>query len=150
MLVTYLTATNIGHDAVRITKVHSIHRYSARIGGSNALHGATLALLGEMVGSQLPMLVKFYPDPTENFAHALKLEGVTVPTDVMVDAYFSLPTAENLVAQPTVAQGTLDMNLANFCPIPLAWAPYFLGNKSPYEALITVRKLVATMTDAGD
>jgi hypothetical protein len=39
MLVKYLTATNIGHAAAKITTVHSIHKYSAGFGGSNALHG---------------------------------------------------------------------------------------------------------------
>jgi hypothetical protein len=77
-LVTYLTATNIGNDAARITTVHSIHRYSAGFGGSNALHGKTLALLGEMMGMQLPMLVQFDAAPSENFEQALRMEGVTV------------------------------------------------------------------------
>jgi hypothetical protein len=54
MLVTYLTATNIGHDAAKVTMVYFIHKYSAGFGRSNALHGKTLALLGEMVGNQLP------------------------------------------------------------------------------------------------
>jgi hypothetical protein len=67
-MVAHLTATNISKDVVRIiTTVHYIHKYSARSGGSNALHERTLALLGEMVGTQLPMLVQFDPDPAENF-----------------------------------------------------------------------------------
>jgi hypothetical protein len=149
-LVTYLTATNIGHNAARITTVHSIHRYSAGFGGSNALHGKTLALLGETVGSQLPMLVQFDPDPDEDFTHALTMENVTVPSDDMVDAYFALPIAGTLMPQPSVAQGGVQMNLASFCPVPLAWAPYFLDFKSPYDALLLGRQLVATMTDVGD
>jgi hypothetical protein len=80
-LVTYLTATNIRHDVVRITNVHSIHNYSAGFGGSNTLHEESmLAFLGrEMVKSQLPMLVQFTPDPKENFAHTLGVEGVNFP-----------------------------------------------------------------------
>jgi hypothetical protein len=39
MLITYLIATNIINDVVRITVVLSIARYSAGFGGSNALHG---------------------------------------------------------------------------------------------------------------
>jgi hypothetical protein len=116
------------------------------------LHGKTLALLGEMMGTQLLMLVQFDPDPAENFEHAMRMEGVTVPSDAMVDAYFAQPTAEELlVPQPTMAQGAVNMNLANFCPIPLARAPYFMDFKAPYQALVTGRELlVATMANAGD
>jgi hypothetical protein len=44
-LVTYLVATNICNNVVQVTMAHSIARYSAGFGGSNALHGGTLALL---------------------------------------------------------------------------------------------------------
>ncbi len=80
MLTTYLTAINIGQEGSRVTVIHSIHRYSAGFGGSNALHGKTLALLGETVGTQLPMLVQFDPDPGEDFAHALAMEIGTLNT----------------------------------------------------------------------
>jgi hypothetical protein len=148
-LVTY--ATNIGNDAVRITTDHSIHIYSAGVGDdSNVLHGKTLALLGEMMGTQLPMLVQFNSAPTENFEHAMHMEGVAVPSDAVVDAYFTLPTAEDLLPHPTPAQGGINMNLTNLCPIPLAWPPYFLDFKAPYTALVLGCELVATMTDAGN
>jgi hypothetical protein len=88
-LTTYLTATNFGQDAVKITVLHSIARYSAGFGGSNALHGHTLGLLGEMREDQLPMLVKFDKDPSEDLIHGLTLEEVTVPSDVLVDGYFA-------------------------------------------------------------
>jgi hypothetical protein len=65
-LITYLTVTNRWNDVVRVTTVHSIALYSAGFGGSNALHGQILALLGETVGTQLPMLVKFVDAPTED------------------------------------------------------------------------------------
>jgi hypothetical protein len=149
-LVTYLTAINIGQESAKVTTVHSIHRYSAGFGGSNALHGKTLALLGETVGNQLPMLVKFDPDPAENFAHALAMESVIVPSDGMVDAHYALPTAGTLMAQPSVIQGASEMNLACFCPIPLAWAPYFLDFKSPHDALLMGRSLVATLSAGGE
>jgi hypothetical protein len=149
-IVTYLTAINIGHEVAKVTTIHSIHRYSAGFGGSNALHGKTLALLGETVGTQLPMLVQFDPDPDEDFAHALAMENVVVPSNDMVDAYFALPTAGTLMPQPSVLQGAVAMNMACFCPIPIAWAPYFLDFKSPHEALQMGRSLVATMNEVGD
>jgi hypothetical protein len=144
-LIPYLVTTNIGNDVVRITVIHSIARYSAGFGGSNALHGQTLALLGETVGAQLPMLVRFLADPTEDLVHALGMEEVTVPLDTQVDTYFATPAAENLMPPTTVAQGRVDMNLANLCPIPLAWAPYFLDFKAPYDALKMGRALMGTL-----
>ena len=45
-LVTYLVTTNVVNEEP-----------SARFGGSNALHGHIVVLLGETVGTQLPMLV---------------------------------------------------------------------------------------------
>jgi hypothetical protein len=149
-LVTYLMATNIINEVVRITIIHSIARYSAGFGGSNALHGKTLALLGEMVGTQLPTLVRFIADPLEDLAHGLALEAVRVPPDALVDAYFASPVAENLMPSPTVAQGAVPMNLANLCPIPLAWAPYFMDSKTPYEALEMGRGLLATLGSVAD
>jgi hypothetical protein len=50
-LTCYLTAAN---NVVKVTTVHSLARCSAGFGGSNALHGHVLALLGETVGTQLP------------------------------------------------------------------------------------------------
>jgi hypothetical protein len=150
MLTTYLTAINIGQECSKVTVIHSIHRYSAGFGGSNALHGKTLALLGETVGTQLPMLVQFDPDPGEDFAHALAMENVAVPSNDMVEAYFALPTAGTLMPQPAILQGAVEMNLACFCPIPIAWAPYFLDFKRPHEALQMGRNLVATMNDVVD
>jgi hypothetical protein len=85
-LNTYLTATNFGTNKVRITTIHSIARYSAGFGGSNALLGRTLGLLGEMRGDQLPMLVRFGDgDPTGKLAHALEMEEVSVPPKALVD-----------------------------------------------------------------
>jgi hypothetical protein len=96
-IVTYLVATNICNNEVSITAVHSIGKYSAGLGGSNALHGRSLPLLGEMRGDQLPMLVSFDEDPDKNLSHALELEPVVVPTDALVDAYFATATATHLI-----------------------------------------------------
>jgi hypothetical protein len=106
-LVTYLMATNIGSGDARITTIHFVAKCSAGFGGSNALHGPTLGLLGEIVGNQLPTLVRFDPDPTEDLIHALPMEAVTVPLDALVDAYFATPTACRLMPQSTVPQGEL-------------------------------------------
>jgi hypothetical protein len=42
------------------------------------------------------------------------------------------------------------MNLSNLCPIPTAWAPYFLDFKNPYDALKMGRLLMATLTTVAD
>jgi hypothetical protein len=38
------------------------------------------------------------------------------------------------------------MNLANLCPIPIAWAPYFLDFKTPHETLQIRRVLMGMQT----
>jgi hypothetical protein len=76
---------------VRVTVVHSIAGYSAGFGGSNALHGQVLALLGETVGPQLPMLVKSVDNPTEDLAHCFAMEEVCMPSNALVDAHFAGP-----------------------------------------------------------
>jgi hypothetical protein len=59
-LITYLTVSNRWNHVMRVTVFHLIAPYSAGFGGSNALHGQVLALLGETVGPHLPMLVKVW------------------------------------------------------------------------------------------
>jgi hypothetical protein len=149
-LITYLTVSNRWNDVVRVTVVHSIAPYSAGFGGSNALHGQVLALLGETVGPQLPMLVKFGEDPDEDLVHGLAMEEVWVPSDAIVDAYFAGPAAVDLMPATTVPLGGVDMNLSNLCPIPLAWAPYFMDFKTPHEALQMGRVLLGTLTTVAD
>jgi hypothetical protein len=80
-----LTVTNRWNNVVRVTVVHSIARYSAGFGGSNALHGQVLALLGETVGPQLPMLVKLLEDPALDLAHGFAMEEFCVPLDALLD-----------------------------------------------------------------
>ncbi len=144
-LVMYLVVTTICNDVVCITTIHSIGRYSAGFGGKNTLHGQTLGLLGETVGNQLPMLVKFMEDPAEDLAYGFALENVLVPSDPEVIAYFALPTAGGLLPGLMVAQEGVDMNLSNLCPIPIAWAPYFINFKAPFEALQMGKALLATL-----
>jgi hypothetical protein len=146
-LVTYLVATNTGNGSAQVNLLHSAAKYSADFGGSNVLHGRTLALLGEAIGDQLPMMVRFNDDPTENLTHALVLESVIVPTKAQVDANFAAPTAGNLMTAVTVLTGVVEMRLACLCPIPHAWAPYFLKPLSPTDALTMGRQLIATLIE---
>jgi hypothetical protein len=62
-----------------------------------------LALLGEIDGKQLPMLVKFMDDPAEDLIHALAMEAVTAPSEAQVQAYLANPVAENLLSETMVA-----------------------------------------------
>jgi hypothetical protein len=106
--------------------------------------------LGETVGPQLPMLVKFVEDPDEDLVHGLAMEEVCIPSDAIVDAYFAGPAAAELMPATTVPLGGVEMNLSNLCPIPLAWAPYFLDFKTPHEALQMRRVLLGTLTTVAD
>jgi hypothetical protein len=117
-LIAYLTVSNRWNDVVRVTVIHSIARYSAGFGGSNALHGQVLAVLGETVGPQLPMLVNFVEDPDEDLVHGLAMEEVCVTSDAIVDAYFAGPAAVELMPDTTVPLGGVDMSLSTLCPSP--------------------------------
>jgi hypothetical protein len=109
-----------------------------------------LALLGETVGTQLPMLVKLVDDPLEDLPHALTLEELIVPSDATVDAYFAGAAALDLMPTPILGNGGVNMNLSNFCPMPLAWVPYFLDFKTPYAALTMGRLLVSTLATVAE
>jgi hypothetical protein len=149
-LITYLMVSNRWNNVVRVTVVHRIARYSARFGGSNALPGQALALLGETVGPQLPMLVKLVDNPSKDLGHGLAMEEVCVPSNALVDAYFAGPATVDLMPATTVPLGGVDMNLSNLCPIPLAWAPYFMDFKTPHEALQMERVLMGRLIAVAD
>jgi hypothetical protein len=98
--------------------------------------------------TQLPPLIWFNQDPDEDLVHVLLVEEVRVPLNALVEAYFSLPVTENLMAPLTVAAGAVNINLACLCPIPpLSWAPSFMDHNTPYQALLMGRELVARLTD---
>jgi hypothetical protein len=52
-LVAHLTASNIQSQSMHATTIHSIACYRAGFGGSNAWHRKMLALLREVMGTQL-------------------------------------------------------------------------------------------------
>jgi hypothetical protein len=72
-LGTYLVVSN-----TPVTVLHSVARYSVGFGGQAALHGKVIGLMDEMVGDQLPPMVRFRDVATENLAHAFALENVTI------------------------------------------------------------------------
>jgi hypothetical protein len=149
-LTTYLTATNSGSGLGKITFVHSIPRYSAGFSGINALHNQMLGLLGEMRDDQLPMLLKFNGDPTENLVHALIYggrDGANGRTSryIFCDWHGNTPPTSGYGG--TRGGGGVDMNLSNSCPIPLAWTPYFMDFRAPTEAVHMARLLVASLED---
>jgi hypothetical protein len=150
-LETYLIVSNQLYGAPRVTVMHSLFRYSAGFGGTNALHGKIVGMLGETVGGQLPPLIRFRDDDVEvDFASALMLENVNVQPAAAVTAYFEGPAAREVMPAVTIAAGAVATNLSCLCPIPLAWAPYFLDFKKPYEAYRMGTRLVGTTmtTDA--
>jgi hypothetical protein len=106
--------------------------------------------MGEMIDHQLPLLVQFNPARDEDLAYWLMMEAVILPTAAQVETYFATNAAENVMPQPTILAGVVSMNLSNLCPIPLAWAPYFLDFKDPFIAYEMGKALMTTLTDARD
>jgi hypothetical protein len=69
----------------------------------------------------------FNQDPDEDLI-------VQVSSNALVEDYSNLPVAKDIMATPTLAAQGVTMNLECLCPIPLSWAPYFMDNKTPYQA----------------
>jgi hypothetical protein len=91
-------------------------------------------------------------DPNGDLTHAgLAMEPIRGGSDLLVDKYFSLQVADNLMPQSMVAQGVVNMNLPSICPVPLpSWAPYLMDSKIPHQALEICLELFATMTNVAD
>jgi hypothetical protein len=143
----YLVVSNKPYGAPRVVVMHSLIRYSAGFGRTNALHGKVIGMLGETVGGQLPPLVQFRDDDASiDFASALLLENVNVQPTAAVTAYFAGPAAQEVMPAVTVAAGAVATNLSCLCPISLAWATYFLDFKTPYDAYRMGIALVGTLT----
>lgn len=144
-LCCYLTISETGATATRVTVVHSIGKYSAGFGALSAFQGTTMGFLGEVVGENMPVFVQA---PTtagdQDLISSFALREIAVPTEVELVAYFSSAAAGNLMTPiaPTLANTT---RLARLCPIPHAWAAYFLGSQSPFEAWNTGTSLVETL-----
>jgi hypothetical protein len=63
-------------------------------------------------------------------------------------AYFANPMVLEAMPNVRVMQGgSMNMKLANLCPIPLAWAPYFMEFKAHYKTLKKGKALMATLYD---
>jgi hypothetical protein len=150
VLDAYLMVASLPHGASRITVIHSLAPYSAGFGGANTLHVRTLGLMGEMVSDQLPMMIQLPDDPNLGLAHALLLENVIIQPEAATDAYFAGPNALDVMPVVPVLQGVVNSNLSCLCPVPLAWAPYFLDYKTPFAAYTIGRELVATLANAAE
>jgi hypothetical protein len=61
--------------------------------------------------------------------------------------YFANPVTLEVMPSTMVAQGGFVINLSNLCPIPLVWAPYFMGFKALYEVLKMGKAPMATLDD---
>ena len=144
-LCCYLTVSETGTATTRVTVVHSIGKYSAGFGALSAFQGTIMAFLGEVIGENLPVFVQA---PTaigeRGLASAFALYELAVPTENELTAYFTSAAAGNLM-NPIVPTAANTTRLAKLCPIPHAWAPYFLDSESPFEAWKIGTRLVATL-----
>jgi hypothetical protein len=149
-LCCYLTVSATGAASARVTVIHSIGKYSAGFGALSAFQGTIMGFLGETVGDQLPIFVRAPVAVDEkDLIASFAIKQLAVPTEAEIVAYFSGQGAGHLLnpVALTLANGT---QLSRLCPIPLAWAAYFLDSKSPYEALRTGLQLIATLDTADE
>jgi hypothetical protein len=149
-LCCYLTVSATGAADARVTIVHSIGKYSAGFGALSAFQGTVMGLLGKTVGDQFPVFVQAPTAVAErDLSASFTISELAVPTTAKLVAYYSTPGAGHLLnpIPMTQANGT---QLSYLCPIPLAWAPYFMDSKSPYEAFRTGLQLIATLDTADE
>jgi hypothetical protein len=102
------------------------------------------------VADQLPTMVSFPQDPTSDILAALLLENVTMQPAASVAAYFADPIALDIMPSVTVANGGVDLLMCCMCPIAMAWAPYFLDFKTPFQAYTMGQALMTTLADAAE
>jgi hypothetical protein len=71
-----------------------------------------------------------------------------VPTTAKLMAYYSVPSAVHFLNLIPMMLANISQ-LSHICPIPLAWAVYFMDSKSPpYSAFQTGLQLIATLDTA--
>jgi hypothetical protein len=126
-LCCYLTASETGAAATRVVLVHSIGKYSAGFGALSAFQGTIMAFMGETIEDDLPVLVQAPTDTAndQNLSSAFGLREVAVPTEAEIVAYFTSAGAGNLM-NPIAMTAANTVRLTRLCPVPHAWAAYFL------------------------
>jgi hypothetical protein len=149
-LCCYLTISDTGAAMARVTLIHLLGKYSAGFGARSAFQGSIMGFLGETVVDNLPLFVSAPSEGADrNLSSSFALEVKAVPTDDEVMAYFTSVAAGNLMAPIALTAGNSTC-LARLCPIPLAWAAYFLDSKSPFEAWQMGQSLIATLDTPDD
>jgi hypothetical protein len=149
-LCCYLTISETGGAASRVTIAHSIGKYSAGFGALSAFQGTIMGFLGETIGDNLPLFVQA---PTgagnQNLTSSFALNAVAVPTEAEILTYFTSVGSGTLM-NPIALTVPNTVQLARLCPIPHAWAAYFLDSKSPFDAWRMGCRLIATLDTADE
>lgn len=149
-LCCYLTVSETGATATRVTLAHGIGKYSAGFGALSAFQGAIMGFLGETVEDNMPLFVRApTAEADSDMVSSFALNVVAVPTEEEVLTYFTSAAAGNLM-NPIGATAANSSRLARLCPIPHAWAAYFLDSKTPVRAWEMGCALIATLDTADE
>jgi hypothetical protein len=97
-LLTFLVVNNEHHGVPRVSLLHSITRYSDGWEGQDPLNGKLLGLLGEVIGNQLPSLIKFSTADKKTLLAGLAARNVKIPTHEAVEAFAQDPTHPDLMS----------------------------------------------------
>jgi hypothetical protein len=112
-----------------------------------------LAFLGETIGDDLPLLVEVQaPTDTagdQNLSFSFGLREVAVLTKAKIIAYFKSEGAGNLM-NPIAMTAANTVRLTQLCPVPHAWAAYFLDSRTPYKSWQIGAQLIFTLDMAND
>jgi len=104
--------------------------------------------MGEMVGDQLPTMVRFRETVTDSLTHAFALERVTIQPAASVAAHFAGSNASVIMNGLTFANGGV---LTNMCclvvPHTFGMGALLHGFQNPLEAYTMGISLVATLAN---
>jgi hypothetical protein len=129
-----------------VTLVQSLGRFSGGLGRQLLSHNQIFGLMGEKVGGELPPMVMA---PMSTIAPWLQIMEVVLPTDAQLDELETSSKRTIPLPEFDFEDGTDDpvdsAAVQKLGYMPQEWAAYFLEPTSPWQALQTMRALVATI-----
>jgi hypothetical protein len=125
----------------QVVLVHSLGLFSSGLGRPTPAHNRMFGLIGERIGGELPPVIMV---PATGLVPWLRVQNQPEPSKAALQALAT--SSQKTMLQPDESDGDEeDISVQNLCYVPKAWAAYFLAPLTPFQALQTFRKLLATI-----
>jgi hypothetical protein len=135
----------ISRTSGMVSVVHSAKRYNGGFGFNGPAHMRYLVMVGEKVGDQMP---PWMMAPAAGLQEWLRLAEYVVPTRAALVAELEANPPAAL-ATTTVGQagnaGVVTARVSKLAFVPLAWAPYFLTEMTPWSVVKELERLILTL-----